>query len=353
MTTDTNNAPRRKDDAHPDRELTWTEPAPADAQLVDVMIDIETLGTTPGSAILSIGAVMFGPAGLGEEFYAPISLASCTEAGLTIDPGTVAWWMKQSDAARAAAFRDNAEPLAAVLEQFTCWLNLVEAEKPWAQGANFDPPLLEAAYRACGMTPPWKFWNVRDTRTLYDLAGVKVDRARGTHHNALDDARAQAEAAVVALQRLRDVSSPGAAVAPSDAEGADLPSAHMRAIDTAYPVPDSPHQSVVQRAMDNRIAFRNGWDAAIAATKPAAPAAPTAKDEQWTKTPPTEQADYWNWDGDPDHAPMIYHVLWSGTAKKCFVSLGQYGIENAIWCDMFGGWWLKIEQPSVPVGGAA
>lgn len=211
MTNDTNNAPRRKNDMHPDRELTWTEPAPAGEQLADVMVDTETAGTTPGSAILSIGAVMFGPAGLGEEFYAPISLASCTAVGLTIDPSTITWWMKQSDAARAAAFRDDAEPLPAVLEQFTVWFNLVEAERPWAQGANFDPPLLEAAYRACGMTPPWKYWAVRDTRTLYELADVKVDRARGTHHHALDDARAQAEAAVVALQRLQNSRTGGAA----------------------------------------------------------------------------------------------------------------------------------------------
>jgi hypothetical protein len=98
-------------------------------------------------------------------------------------------------------------------------------------------------------------------------------------------------------------------------------------------------------------------DAAIAAQMANIPPATSAADamdaEQWTKTPPTEQADYWNWDGDPDHAPMIYHVLWSGTAKKCFVSIGQYGIENAIWCDEFGGWWLKIEQPSIPSGDAA
>jgi hypothetical protein len=85
-----------------------------------------------------------------------------------------------------------------------------------------------------------------------------------------------------------------------------------------------------------------------------ATSAADAKDAaRWTKTPPTEQADYWNWDGDPDHAPMVYHVLWSGTAKKCFVSIGQYGIENAIWCDEFGGWWLKIEQPTTPSGDAA
>ena len=35
----------------------------------DVMVDLETWGTKPGCAIISIGAVSFGPDGLGEEFY--------------------------------------------------------------------------------------------------------------------------------------------------------------------------------------------------------------------------------------------------------------------------------------------
>jgi hypothetical protein len=77
-----------------------------------------------------------------------------------------------------------------------------------------------------------------------------------------------------------------------------------------------------------------------------------ARDAEWVREP-TEQADYWHWDGDEDHAPMIYHVLWSGSANKCFVSQGQYDIDEAIWCENFGGWWLKIEQPSVRAALAA
>jgi hypothetical protein len=187
-------------------------------RLQDAMIDIESLGTTPGSAVLSIGAVMFGQAGLGDTFYAPVDLQSCTAVGLTIDPNTIAWWMQQSDAARAAAFRDDAEVLAVVLYRFTIWFTEVGAERPWCHGATFDVPLLEAAYKACGMVPPWKFWNVRDTRTLYDLGGVKVDRTQGTHHNALDDARAQAETAVIALQRLQDARHAAAPVATANDE---------------------------------------------------------------------------------------------------------------------------------------
>lgn len=194
---------RRLDDkVQPVAQLDWRDSALSVATMSDVMIDIETLGTTPGSAILSIGAVMFGMDGLGAQFYSPIQLTSCTDVGLTIDPSTVEWWMRQSDEARAAAFPADAMPLGAVLARFREWMLEQSAKHPWCHGATFDVPLLDAAYRACGIPAPWDFWSVRDTRTLYDLAGVKVDRHGGTHHHALDDAINQAKAAVLALRIL-------------------------------------------------------------------------------------------------------------------------------------------------------
>ncbi|WP_314439454.1 3'-5' exonuclease [Massilia timonae] len=193
---------RRADDKRPFHPLDWRDAEPGLARMSDVMIDTETLGTRPGAAILSIGAVMFAPDGLGESFYAPIDLSSCAAAGLAIDPATVLWWMQQSDEARAAAFPADAAPLQQVLLAFQAWFVAQEARYPWCHGATFDVPLLDAAFKACGLTAPWEFWNVRDTRTLYDVAGVKVDRKSGTHHHALDDAINQADAAARALRIL-------------------------------------------------------------------------------------------------------------------------------------------------------
>lgn len=178
----------------------WRDAEPGLARMSDVMIDIETLGTKPGAAILSIGAVMFGMDGLGDTFYAPIDLESCTSAGLTINPATVRWWLQQSDAARAAAIPPKAAPLRQVLMAFQAWFVSQDAKYPWCHGATFDVPILDAAYHACRLASPWKFSAVRDTRTLYDLAGVKVDRHAGTYHHALDDAINQAEAAARALR---------------------------------------------------------------------------------------------------------------------------------------------------------
>ncbi len=168
-----------------------------------LMVDLETMGTAPGSAIVAIGAVVFDPVAgtLGERIHTPVSLASAMAVGLTCDPDTITWWLRQGDAARAALTGAGA-PLVDALEQLTRLYRTQRCGAIWGHGGNFDEPLVVAAYRAAHLLPPWRFWDSRCTRTIYALAGVKPDRAAGTHHNALDDAVAQAEAVIRAYRKL-------------------------------------------------------------------------------------------------------------------------------------------------------
>jgi inhibitor of KinA sporulation pathway (predicted exonuclease) len=63
----------------------------------------------------------------------------------------------------------------------------------WGNGANFDNPLLACAYEAVDVKPYYKFWNERCYRTVKNqYPDIKLERT-GTYHNALDDARSQAE----------------------------------------------------------------------------------------------------------------------------------------------------------------
>lgn len=170
-----------------------------------VMVDIETLGTSAGSVILSIGGVVFDPITeiLGAECEWNISLQSSIDAGLTIDPATLIWWLKQSEDARSSAFKGTGAgcKLSYVLQEFSGWLFSVRdpsAPRIWAHGASFDPILLDAAYRAAGERTPWDFRDLRDTRTIFDLAGItslaSYRCANDVHHSALSDARVQARA---------------------------------------------------------------------------------------------------------------------------------------------------------------
>lgn len=167
--------------------------------------DLETLGTVADSVIASIGAVKFDLV-TGEihdsGFYTVVSLESNLEWKRRIQPDTLRWWMQQSDEARKAAFPAiprNTKSLGDMLESLTTWLHptpgrAAQDYKVWANGADFDTPMLAHAFMEAGMPAPWKYWNsrcVRTYKTLPQAAKVKVERI-GTHHNALDDAIHQA-----------------------------------------------------------------------------------------------------------------------------------------------------------------
>lgn len=173
--------------------------------LANVMLDLETWGTTPGSAFRSIGACEFDPHTdqIGETFYANISDQSCEEAGLTKDAGTVAWWRRQTQQAQDSLLLDQ-RPLAEVASDFHQWFRKVRGIFVWSQGANFDQPLWEVAVVKVGLRAPWKFTHSRCTRTAYDMGGLGYDmmpRRSGTHHNALDDAVHQSKCVQAAYRR--------------------------------------------------------------------------------------------------------------------------------------------------------
>ena len=165
-------------------------------QLFESMLDLETVGTRPGCALLSIGAVMFDIAGqkTGAEFYQAIDVESCVTFGLRKDPNTVSWWLDQSPAARAVWEDPRKLVLDEALNKFSKWL----AEqcdrtvlKVWGNGASFDQPILVAAYDACGIQVPWIYKNEMCYRTLTRFLPTVIIEDGGTLHNALDDAKYQ------------------------------------------------------------------------------------------------------------------------------------------------------------------
>jgi exodeoxyribonuclease VIII len=162
--------------------------------MTNIMTDLETMGTAANSAVIAIGAVKFGGTGIKEEFYVNVELDSCVRSGLVIDPGTVMWWMDQSDEARKV-FKKNNVRLFQALTDFSKFVGSanVAKVKMWGNGSDFDNVILANAYRAINLDLPWKYYNNRCYRTMAKMfPGIKMERS-GTHHNALDDAKSQAE----------------------------------------------------------------------------------------------------------------------------------------------------------------
>lgn len=179
-----------------------------------ISVDLETLGDTPAARILSIGAVKFNPytGEIGEGFTRVIDIEA--PGGGDITPGTVLWWMRQSDAARQSVFGKDVErvPLQQALVEFSEFIGFTD-ELPedqrfpdihlWQRGDK-DIQWLTSAYEGTGTKIPFAWWAVSDQRTLcrWVADSTYVRPAASTAHDALEDAIYQANCIAKAFKNL-------------------------------------------------------------------------------------------------------------------------------------------------------
>ena len=173
-----------------------------------LMIDLETLGKTCDSVILSIGAVAFDMDGkIGPEFEM-FPRVDEQFAKRKIEWSTIQWWMSQEQTARmtiAEANRDHSlESCLGELSNF-CKENLDEKFKVWANGSSFDTAMLNHAYDQYGLETPWTYRNQLDCRTIVYLSKISTKKyeSSGTKHNAIDDCKWQISWTTEAFKILR------------------------------------------------------------------------------------------------------------------------------------------------------
>jgi hypothetical protein len=154
---------------------------------MDLMLDLETLSAAPNATILTIAAQGFDPLARytsDTSYYARIQLEG--QEKRAINESTIEWWGTQKEAAAEAFAEDGRIPLKQSLEELgkLIW----KSNRVWSKG-SFDFVILENAYVEHGMNLPWKFWTVRDARTVLSLwPDCPIPPIA---HHALMDCRAQ------------------------------------------------------------------------------------------------------------------------------------------------------------------
>lgn len=157
-----------------------------------LMIDMETMAVTPDTVILTLGAVHFDPFGdtIGNTLYLKLDIDDQDALKRSVDPNTLTWWSKQDIAIMEEAFSPEGRiKVVDAVDQFHkfAW----GCKSFWSHGATFDLVIMDNLYRQLGRTPPWNYWQMRDTRTLFDL-GHSPDMPTDGKHDALQDAIRQA-----------------------------------------------------------------------------------------------------------------------------------------------------------------
>ena len=177
------------------------------------MIDIETLSVYSNALVVVIGAIKFNRQKViksfdeiedRDKFYMKVDIDhSKLNYDFDINEDVIAWWNTQDKKVRDEALSkcSTREPIDVVLSNFNSWFG--DSVNIWGNGDDFDCSILSESYRQCELTPPWKFWNTRDCRTIYDLASIKKSMLpTGNEHHALFDCYRQIVGVQMAIKRL-------------------------------------------------------------------------------------------------------------------------------------------------------
>ncbi|VXC45226.1 3'-5' exonuclease [Sphingobacterium multivorum] len=154
----------------------------------DVMIDIETLDTTPTSVILSIGAVPFniGDGQAGQEYSSKCNVSMQVRDGHTIGMETLKWWIEQ-DAGVLSNSLSGGEWVRRSVENLNDFISekCVDEVRLWSNSPSFDLVILKNA-----LNNPWPFpfWRERDVRTFVAIRSeIAKEFARKATHDPVDD----------------------------------------------------------------------------------------------------------------------------------------------------------------------
>lgn len=181
--------------------------------LTDIMVDIETLGTSPNAMIVQIAAVRFDPATRlisspegAFNFHVKPTGSPAIDGDMDFD--TVRWWLSQEPAAQQRVFAPATGfggHVGTGVMAFCAW---VEQQGPfehvWANAPTFDLVLLKRTFdRTLDSFPrigmegdqplrrwPFTYKDERDFRTLKTIGrrlGVPEPVRVGVSHDALDD----------------------------------------------------------------------------------------------------------------------------------------------------------------------
>lgn len=164
----------------------------------DAMIDMETLGTTPGAAIMQIAIVLFniqtGAVSKKYRFNKTLNSDHQIKNGFSTSDSTINWWKKEN-INLYNELRNSKNNYLEVGRDLQSWYKSLphyQDIRLWGNSARFDIGILEGFYRKSigeGFVPFWSSWKERCVRTLFniDIEERYKIKFEGTKHNAIDD----------------------------------------------------------------------------------------------------------------------------------------------------------------------
>lgn len=170
---------------------------------INVMVDLETLAVSPRAAVIEIG-MYTEIGGVRYSFHDSMSYEYYLNNNTVfeVDPNTLDFHLNKNLINLERTTRSTHTCFEAFATNAICWLEGMANThgrpiKIWANGTDFDLPILENLFRESGYTiMPWKYNDKGDYRTMRDLFShyIPPKLKNDNKHSALADATYQYKA---------------------------------------------------------------------------------------------------------------------------------------------------------------
>ena len=166
----------------------------AKKERIDVMVDLETLGTDFNAVIFQIASAAFDieTGNIVEEFNEFADISKLTDDDGIINGGTLKWWLDTNKELLAELLsKNNAYTPRELLVIYHRWLNELTLEYDevylWGNGILFDNAIIRHKFENYGLKYPIFYRNDRDVRTIFELAQIKTGETAKEMHDRIYD----------------------------------------------------------------------------------------------------------------------------------------------------------------------
>lgn len=179
----------------------------------DIMVDLETTGTSPDeTAIIQISAVRFNLQ-TGDVDPNVFDMCLTMPPGRYWDEGTRAWWSKMPDVLRDIWQRQR--PPALVVKAFADWVRATDSGGEdlhfWSKPISFDWAFLQSYFRQFEVGNPFHYRYAQDMNTFiraryYPNEAPPLEKTLpfdGSEHNAIDDCFHQIKVVLTAYEETK------------------------------------------------------------------------------------------------------------------------------------------------------
>lgn len=171
----------------------------------NLIFDLETLGTTFDSVVLSIGCTAFDfeTGEIDDGINIKLSVEDQIKNYKRIcEQGTIDWWKKQDEFAREILKpSDKDRTMDGALNLLNIYIKSTGYDWKnsycFSRGTAFDFPILEHMYKQASLKQAYNTWKIRDVRTFLELLEMFLNAndiiieqlEQKNNHNSLEDCK--------------------------------------------------------------------------------------------------------------------------------------------------------------------